>query len=72
MLGQFPGQFESFSVTIARPLVGLASGLVAAFLANSNIVEFKAAGAVAVIAFAFGFSERLIIGAVQKFEAAQK
>jgi hypothetical protein len=72
VLGQFPGQFESFSVTSARPLVGLASGLVAALLANSNLVVFEAAGAVAVIAFAFGFSERLIIGAVQKFEAAQK
>jgi hypothetical protein len=72
VLGQSPGHFESFSVTAARPLVGLASGLVAALLAGSHIIAIESASTVLAIAFAFGFSERLIVGAVQKLDAGWK
>jgi hypothetical protein len=71
-LGQAPGIYESAWVTAARPLVGAVSGVVAVMLVRASLVDFKSPAAVGLVAFIFGFSERLIIGAVQRFEAAQK
>lgn len=70
-LGRPPAPYESLAVTFARPLVGAASGLIAVMLVRASLVEFKTTAAIGLVAFLFGFSERLVLGAVQRLEAAQ-
>jgi hypothetical protein len=41
-------------------------------LVRASLVDFKSTAAIGLVAFLFGFSERLVIGAVQRFEDAQK
>src|SRR5687768_583487 len=72
-LQRAPDEFETFWVTAARPLLGAAAGLVALEVAgtglivgvNTNVAQMTT------LAFLLGFSERLIIGTVEKFEAQQ-
>lgn len=71
-LRQFPSAFEGWMVTVARPLVGAVTGLVAVMFAQASLVTFKNVAAIALIAFVFGFSERLVIGAVQRLESTQR
>lgn len=71
-LGKVPGAFESWMVTLARPIVGAVSGMMAIMLVQASLVDFKSGAAVGLTAFLFGFSERLIIGAVKRLEAQQK
>ena len=68
-----PDEFETLLVTFARPLIGATSGLIAIFLAHAGLVTFgnEVAG-IGALAFLFGFSERLVIGTVQRFEDRQK
>ena len=49
-----------------RPLIGAASGLVAYLFLNSGIVTEP--GHLLYVAFAFGFSERLVLAAVESAE----
>ena len=70
-LGQSPGAFEGWSA-LARPLVGAVTGLVAVMFVQASLVTFKSLAAVGLVAFLFGFSERLVIGAVQRLEVAQR
>ncbi|WP_207479621.1 hypothetical protein [Arenibaculum pallidiluteum] len=71
-LGQSPSAYEGLAVTVARPLVGAVTGLVAVMFVQASLVTFKSIGAVGLVAFLFGFSERLLIGAVQRFESSQR
>lgn len=61
-----PDQFTSIFVTGARPLIGAASGMVAVFFLKTELFNLgNGTSAVWVLAFALGFSERLIMGTME-------
>jgi hypothetical protein len=70
-LRQSPSAFEGWIVTLARPLVGAVTGLVAVMFAQASLVTFKSVAAIGLVAFVFGFSERLVMGAVQRLESTR-
>jgi len=60
---KIPEHLANVFVTFSRPLIGAVSGLVAALLLASGAIDF---GKVALLTpFAFGFSERLVVGALK-------
>lgn len=61
-----PERIASSSVTIARPAIGAASALAAMLLLGAGLLSGLAPTAMYAIAFAFGFSERLAIGALER------
>jgi hypothetical protein len=63
-----PGEFETSAATIVRPLIGGTSGVLGATLAATNILDFGGApiAGLAIMAFILGFSERLVMGTVEK------
>lgn len=68
-----PGEFETIWVTLARPLIGATSGFIAILLTPILPMNFEnQVVGVCALAFLFGFSERLVIGTVQRFEDRQK
>jgi hypothetical protein len=71
-LGRTPSAYEGWTVTLARPLVGAVAGLVAVMFVNASLVTIKNVAAMGLLAFVFGFSERLIIGAVKRLEEGQQ
>jgi hypothetical protein len=66
---RIPPEWEKGVYSLARPLVGATSGIVALLLAHSGIFSTERPAVLAALAFFFGFSERLIKGAA---EQAQK
>ncbi len=63
-----PDQFTSIMVTIARPLIGAASGIIAVLSLKTGFFDLGDNNNVAVwlLAFALGFSERLVMGTMEK------
>ena len=62
-----PDQFQSIWVTIARPAVGAASGLGAVFVGQTDFFTISGGPAgIWFLALGFGFSERLVMGAMGK------
>jgi peptidoglycan/LPS O-acetylase OafA/YrhL len=65
---RIPEQREQWLVTAARPLIGSAAALLAYALLEAQIVSVGPetnGAALLVVAFAAGFSERLVMGAVE-------
>ena len=62
-----PERVASTSVTIARPIIGGVSALAGLLLLSAGLLAELGASATYAIAFAFGFSERLAIGALDRF-----
>ena len=62
------GDYEPFVATAIRPLIGSTSGILAAVLVASGILNFKGAEfpGLAIAAFLLGFSERLVMGTVER------
>lgn len=71
-LRKVPGAFEGWMLTAARPIVGATSGVAGIMVVNASLVQFENGAAIGLMAFVFGFSERLIVGAVERLEAAQE
>ncbi|HYJ53710.1 MAG TPA: hypothetical protein VEW04_11120 [Allosphingosinicella sp.] len=61
-----PERVASTAVTFARPAIGAASALAAMLLLGGGLLGEMGAGALFAVAFAFGFSERLAIGALER------
>jgi hypothetical protein len=63
-----PGHLANVSITLTRPLIGAVSGAAAVLMLKSGVVA-AAAGAMPFLApFLFGFSERVVIGALKPKE----
>jgi len=62
---KIPAHLANVIVTATRPLIGALSGVVAALVVASGTLK-PPGGVWLVIAFAFGFSERLVVGALDK------
>jgi hypothetical protein len=63
------GEFETFASTVIRPLIGVTSGMLGVVLAASGILNFngeKIFPGLAITAFILGFSERLVMGTVER------
>ena len=66
---RIPDQFTSIWVTVARPLIGGASGLFAVFVMHAGLFNIDVGlGATWALCFAFGFSERLVLGTMERIE----
>jgi hypothetical protein len=63
-----PERLANVTITSTRPLIGAASGLAAVLLIDSGLLPLaRTSEAILVIAaLAFGFSERLVVGALEK------
>lgn len=59
---RIPEHLANVAVTLTRPLIGSISGLVAMLLLQAGVVEFG--GVSLLVPLAFGFSERLVVGAL--------
>lgn len=64
---EIPDVFTSFWVTLVRPLIGAVSGLVAVLVFSTDLLNVDFSGFM-FAAFAFGFSERLVLGAIDKLD----
>jgi hypothetical protein len=68
-----PGEYEGYFRTLIRPVIGMASGFLAVFLLRAGVFAFGDDLAwVAIIAFVFGFSERLFVGTIEKMNTLPK
>jgi hypothetical protein len=63
-----PGHLANVVITMTRPLIGAVSGLVAVLLLHSGVVDFGRFSLL--VPFAFGFSERLVMGVLAKVAPA--
>lgn len=61
-----PERIASNAVTLARPAIGAASALAAMLLLGGGLLGEMGTSALFAVAFAFGFSERLAIGALER------
>lgn len=62
-------EFEPFASTVIRPLIGATSGMLGVILAASGILNFQGGATfpgLAITAFILGFSERLVMGTVER------
>lgn len=59
-----PGHLANVAITVTRPLIGAVSGIVAVLLLHSGVVDFGRFSLL--VPFAFGFSERLVMGVLAK------
>ena len=67
-LRKVPNQFDSQWVTTMRVCVGGASGIFAFYIADAGIITFiEKPSVVLMLAFALGFSEKLLVGVMGKF-----
>ncbi|MEE8295812.1 MAG: hypothetical protein V3R64_08880 [Sphingomonadales bacterium] len=66
--GRGPERIASTLITLSRPAIGGASALAAIFFLQSKIISFGdlTLATYWAVAFSFGFSERLVIGTVEK------
>lgn len=62
-----PGEYETAAATAIRPLIGGASGIVAAALFGSGLLAITTTPVpmLILICFVFGFSERIVMGTVE-------
>lgn len=62
-----PGEYETTAATAIRPLIGGASGIVAAALFGSGLLAITTTPVpmLILICFVFGFSERIVMGTVE-------
>jgi hypothetical protein len=63
-----PGHLANVAITMTRPLIGAVSGIVAVLLLHSGVVDFGRFSLL--VPFAFGFSERLVMGVLAKVAPA--
>jgi hypothetical protein len=68
---RIPETLSNVSVTLTRPAIGIASGIIAILAIKANLIPLKVDSAAAaavgdIVALAFGFSERLVIGTFEK------
>lgn len=65
------GEYESSAATVIRPLIGGTSGILGAALAATGILNFQddVLPGLALTAFILGFSERLVMGTVERLGA---
>ena len=69
------GEFEPFSSTATRPLIGMTSGVFGVALAASGIFNFGGTNIfseISITAFILGFSERFVMGTVEKLSTREK
>jgi hypothetical protein len=60
---RIPEALSNVSITLTRPLIGVASGIAAVLAMKAGVVKSDVSGsAIGIIPLAFGFSERLVIG----------
>jgi hypothetical protein len=64
--GTIPERVASTTITFARPAIGAVSGFAAILLLSAGLLGELPATTILAFAFAFGFSERLAIGALEK------
>ncbi|HEX8625834.1 MAG TPA: hypothetical protein VF782_12280 [Allosphingosinicella sp.] len=64
--GTIPDRIANTTVTLARPAIGAVSGLAAILLLSAGLLGQLPTTTILAVAFAFGFSERLAIGALEK------
>jgi hypothetical protein len=55
-------------VTLARPALGVTSGVIVTLAALSGLVTVGSTAMLTLLAFAAGFSERFVIGTVERIE----
>jgi hypothetical protein len=71
--GRVPNVYEGWFRTLIRPVIGIASGFLAVVILRSGLVTFGDDLAwVAIAALAFGFSERLFMGTMERLEGLPK
>jgi hypothetical protein len=63
---RIPETLSNVSVTLTRPLIGIASGIAAILAIKANLIPLKMVETGDIIPFAFGFSERLVMGTFNK------
>jgi hypothetical protein len=67
--GRVPNEYEGWFRTLIRPVIGIASGMLAVVILRSGLTTFGDDLAwVAITALAFGFSERLFMGTMARLE----
>ncbi len=66
--GRAPDSFEGAMVTLARPALGVTSGVIVTLAALSGLVTVGSTAMLTLLAFAAGFSERFVIGTVERIE----
>ena len=68
-----PNEYEGWFRTLIRPVIGVASGVLAVFILRSGLLTFGDDLAwVAITALVFGFSERLFMGTMERLEGLPK
>jgi hypothetical protein len=71
--GRVPNEYEGWFRTLIRPVIGIASGFLAVIILRSGLLTFGDDLAwVAITALAFGFSERLFMGTMERLEGLPK
>jgi hypothetical protein len=71
--GRVPNEYEGWFRTLIRPVIGIASGFLAVVILRSGLLTFGDDLAwVAITALAFGFSERLFMGTMERLEGLPK
>ena len=71
--GRVPNEYEGWFRTLIRPVIGIASGFLAVVILRSGLLTFGDDLAwVAIAALAFGFSERLFMGTMERLESLPK
>jgi hypothetical protein len=63
---RIPAHLANVSITVTRPLIGAVSGLVALLMLTSGVLNMPDKVTPWIAPFLFGFSERLVVGALNK------
>jgi uncharacterized membrane protein YiaA len=66
---KIPERLANVAVTATRPLIGAVSGMVAILMLKSGVLNLPVNAAAWIFPFVFGFSERLVIGALENQRA---
>lgn len=69
---RIPAHLANVTITLVRPVIGGVSALAAMLFLDADILNFSSGISPWVVAFAFGFSERLIVGAVDNLGSRSK
>lgn len=62
---RIPERAAAVLITLTRPLIGAASGVVGVLAVHSHIVNLPVSGVGWLVPFVFGFSERVVLGLVE-------
>lgn len=69
---RIPAHLANVTITLLRPVIGGVSALAAMLFLDAGILNLSAGISMWVVAFAFGFSERLIVGALDNLGSRSK